>query len=50
MGVGYITFNGEGSNWWRIVFIFPALVCLIRSSILYFIYNYDSPIQLIERG
>ncbi|CAD8166380.1 unnamed protein product [Paramecium pentaurelia] len=50
MGIGYIDYSGPTSNWWRVVFLFPTLICIIRSCIMQFVYNYDSPEQLIQRG
>jgi hypothetical protein len=43
MGIGYIEYHGATSNWWRIVFAVPALIFIIRSSIIHFVFNYDSP-------
>ncbi|CAD8205513.1 unnamed protein product [Paramecium octaurelia] len=50
MGIGYIDYSGPSSNWWRVVFLFPTVICVIRSCIMHFVYNYDSPEQLIKRG
>ncbi|CAK60997.1 unnamed protein product (macronuclear) [Paramecium tetraurelia] len=50
MGIGYIEYSGPSSNWWRVVFLFPTVICVIRSCIMHFLYNYDSPEQLIKRG
>ncbi|CAD8115944.1 unnamed protein product [Paramecium sonneborni] len=50
MGIGYIDYSGASSNWWRVVFLFPTIICIIRSCIMQFIYNYDSPEQLIQKG
>ncbi|CAD8112802.1 unnamed protein product [Paramecium sonneborni] len=49
-GIGYIEYSGPTSNWWRVVFLFPTVICIIRSFVMQFIYNYDSPEQLIQRG
>lgn len=37
------SYNGATSNWWRVVFLFPSIICIIRSSVIHFIYNYDCP-------
>ncbi|CAD8190586.1 unnamed protein product [Paramecium pentaurelia] len=50
MGIGYINYHGSTSNWWRVVFSFPSIICIVRSLIIHFIYNYESPEQLIKRG
>ncbi|CAK83932.1 unnamed protein product (macronuclear) [Paramecium tetraurelia] len=50
MGIGYINYNGPTSNWWRVVFLFPSIICIFRQLIIHFIYNYESPEQLIKRG
>ncbi|CAD8194510.1 unnamed protein product [Paramecium octaurelia] len=50
MGIGYIKYHGETSNWWRIVFLFPAIIFIIRSTVIYFCYNYDSPEQSLQRN
>ncbi|CAD8214795.1 unnamed protein product [Paramecium octaurelia] len=50
MGIGYIDYSGPSSNWWRVVFLFPTVICILRSCIMQFVFNYDSPEQLIQRG
>ncbi|KAM3139709.1 hypothetical protein pb186bvf_008167 [Paramecium bursaria] len=50
MGLGYLTMNGEGSQWWRIVFSVPAIIFTLRSSNILLFFNYDSPEQLINLG
>ena len=49
LGLGFIddSLNGSDSNYWKIIFAFPALLHFCRSFILTFIYKIDSPIALI---
>lgn len=35
-------------NWWRLVFVFPCLACIIRTSVLLFGYQFDTPFSLIN--
>ena len=46
MGIGYIKWNGAESNWWRIVFSVPSILCMIRTINIFAFFNYDSPDQL----
>lgn len=58
MGLGYLKYfqnniyrsHGAESNWWRIVFILPGIICFIRTSAILLFFNLDSPDQLIKSG
>jgi len=51
MGIGYIciyiyiyiAYHGSTSNWWRVVFVVPALICLLRLILLKIFFDLDSP-------
>ena len=50
MGLGYLNddLRGENSYYWQIIFSIPAVIHFLRSLILTFIYNVDSPDSLIQ--
>ncbi|CAD8123010.1 unnamed protein product [Paramecium sonneborni] len=50
MGLGYLNneLRGNDSYYWQIVFAIPALLHFLRSFIVTFIYQMDSPVGLVQ--
>ena len=38
------------NSWWRFVFAFPIITCILRVILLIFVYTFDTPFSLIKRG
>lgn len=40
----------DGQNWWRFMFGFPILICVLRMLLLSTVFRFDTPQSLISRG
>lgn len=38
---------GESNDWWRFMFAIPIIFCLLRSLIIFFMFNFEPPIYLL---
>ena len=38
------------NSWWRFVFAFPIITCVLRVIFLSFVYKFDTPFSLMKRG
>ena len=38
------------NSWWRFVFAFPIITCVLRIFFLLFVYTFDTPFSLIKHG
>ena len=42
--------NSDGPFWWRFMFGFPILICVLRMVLLSTVFKFDTPQSLISRG
>ena len=57
MGLGIPDENSQNSeiydissSWWKLVFAFPILTCVLRAFLLFFVYDFDTPFSLLKQG
>ena len=41
--------NGVTDNWWKVMFAFPMIICFIRSFMIIFVFNYETPSYLVRK-
>lgn len=49
MNIRFLNSN-LASNWWKVMFAIPALICLLRQIVVTIVYRMNSPISLLERN
>lgn len=42
--------KGVTDNWWRVMFAFPIVICVLRSLFILLFFNYESPLYLVKKN